>query len=60
MKRELFDIWEVEELAEHPWRAQLVNYVGQFTTKGHAERYVAAVQAERARAVVSEPKKEKK
>jgi hypothetical protein len=59
MKRELFDIWEVEELVEHPWRAQLVNYVGQFTTKEHAERYVAAVQAERAR-IAPEPKKEKK
>jgi hypothetical protein len=48
MAHELFDIWEVEELVEYPWRAQLVNYVGQFATKELAERYVAAVVKARA------------
>jgi hypothetical protein len=47
LARELFDIWEVEELVEHPWRVQLVNYVGQFPTKSAAERYVAAVKKAR-------------
>jgi hypothetical protein len=58
-KRELYEIWEVEELVEHPWRLQLVNYVGQFLTKEHAERYAAAVKIERAKATVPEPKKTK-
>ena len=47
LAHELFDIWEVEELVEHPWRVQLVNYVGQFITKEAAERYVAAVKKAR-------------
>jgi hypothetical protein len=47
--KNLYDIWEVEELAEHPWRAQLHNYVAQFATKRLAETYVAAVVRERTR-----------
>jgi isopropylmalate/homocitrate/citramalate synthase len=46
-KHELYDIWEVEELVEYPWRCQLVNYVGQFATKTAAETYAAAVKKER-------------
>lgn len=49
-QHELFDIWEVEELVEYPWRVQLVNYVGQFATKQLAENYVAAVKKARAQA----------
>jgi len=49
MKAELYTIWEVEELVEFPWRAQLVNYVGQFETREKAERYVAAIKKERER-----------
>jgi len=41
--RELFEIWE-EPGTDHPWKAQLVNYVGSFLTQGHAERYVEAVK----------------
>jgi hypothetical protein len=47
---ELYAIWEVEELVEFPWRVQLHNYIGQFLTRGHAERYIAGIKKARERA----------
>jgi len=52
MKRPLFDIWEEEKPARdtHPFCAQLVNYIGHFTTQAHAERFVAATKLAREQA----------
>lgn len=55
MNHALYDIWEeacadsgatTRWIGDPPpcWRAQLVNYVGQFQTKESAEGFVAAVK----------------
>jgi hypothetical protein len=49
MKRALYDIWEDPSKHYHKWKLQLVNYIASFTSKESAERYAAAVQAERKR-----------
>lgn len=53
----LYNVWDTELGGPYPWRAQLVNYVGQFETREKAECYVAAVKKERAHATTtfSEP-----
>jgi hypothetical protein len=45
----IYDIWEVEELVEFPWRVQLYGYVGQFASRERAECYLETVKKERAR-----------
>ena len=41
MKRPLFDIWEdMNDIGPTPWRVQLVNYIGHFTTQAKAESFV--------------------
>ena len=56
MKRELYDIWEIELTEEttkadldKPWKVQLVKYVANFPTQSAAQRYVNAIKAERKR-----------
>jgi hypothetical protein len=46
-RRELYEIWEVPSRSYHPISVQLVNYVANFRTREMAERYIAAVKAER-------------
>ena len=59
MKRELFDIWEEPVFISGqkppwippyamPWKAQMVNYVGNFSTRENAETFVASVKKSRA------------
>lgn len=50
MKRELFAIWKDEKPTRvtHPYSAQLVNYVGCFSSQAEAERFVVAIKAARA------------
>lgn len=45
----LFDIWEDKSPlnGKYPWRAQLVKYVAEFSTKAAAERFVEAVKKTR-------------
>ena len=52
MKHELFDIWEdyTGPWKEFSWRAQLVNYVGQFVSREQAEQFVASIKMARAQA----------
>lgn len=45
----LFDIWE-EPGTPNPWKAQLVNYVGNFPTKDAAENFIEAVKLHREKA----------
>jgi hypothetical protein len=50
MPRPLFEIWEAEKPGwiTHPWCAQLVNYVGSFPSKIHAELFIEATKKSRA------------
>lgn len=43
MTHQLFDIWEEKDVA-FPWRAQLVNYVGQFRSRPAAESFVESTR----------------
>lgn len=55
MKHELFDIWKDEKPVRitHPWQAQLVNYVGCFSSRAEAERFVDSTKKSRAQAAKS-------
>lgn len=56
MKRPLFDIWEDATTALGPlvpWKVQLVNYVGSFPTREHAESFVATTKRLRVQAAKS-------
>lgn len=54
MARPLYDIWEdMDDIGPFPWRAKLVNYIGQFATRAQAERFVAATKKAREQAVKS-------
>lgn len=62
MTHALYDIWEAPAVVtgiEGPGthRAQLHGYIGHFPSQGHAERYVAAIKAARARAEGIQPAK---
>jgi hypothetical protein len=51
MKRALFDIWE-DPTPPHfgfPWAAQMVNYVGHFSSHATAEKFVEATKIYRER-----------
>ncbi len=41
MSRPLYSVWKEEEEQAHPWKAQLVNYVGNFATEALANSYAA-------------------
>ncbi len=49
MKRELFDIWRDEspKRITHPFCAQLVNYIGCFSSRAEAERFVVSTKNSR-------------
>jgi hypothetical protein len=49
--RPLYDTWKEPNPANasHPWRVQLVGYVGQFDSEESAKRYIAGVEAYRAK-----------
>jgi hypothetical protein len=49
MLPDLYSIWNTGLEECFPWRARLHGYIGQFTTKEAAERYVASVKHERGR-----------
>jgi hypothetical protein len=55
MKRQLFEIWKDEHPPRitHPWCAQLVNYVGCFSSHAEAERFVASTKKAREQAAKS-------
>jgi hypothetical protein len=54
MKRELFDIWEEENLTDPSfrWCAQLVNYVGRFRSRQGAESFAESAKKARTKVVI--------
>lgn len=60
MPRQLFDIWEdIDDIGPLPWRAKLVNYIGQFTSRAKAESFIEATKKARTQDVKSAVKKSK-
>ena len=54
MSRELYEIWKEDESVRPlcPWRAQLVNYVGNFRSKEAAESFVSSIRAHREKELI--------
>ena len=61
MKHELFDIWEDQNNLQgsYPFRAQLVNYIGNFPTRQTAERFIETTKKARMRDAKSVVQKSK-
>ena len=44
MTRQLYEIWQYDDLSYLPWRAQMRNYIAHFQTEQQAQRYVATLR----------------
>ena len=54
MSRVLYEIWEETDTLrpDISWRAQLVNYVGNFRSKEAAEEFVSSIRKHREKELV--------